>query len=109
MVPAAIIVAVILNGSFYPFRFQQPEGDVGPLRHLIQSWTETPDRGDFVANIFFYLPLGYFGNLALAESGRRLARILLITLAGGLLSTAMDALNTISQSGYPPRTTSMPT
>lgn len=90
MIAAAIIVAVILYGSLYPFRFQQPEGGVGPLRHLIQSWAETPGRGDFVANIFFYLPLGYFGSLALAGRGRRLPRILLVTLAGGLLSTAME-------------------
>ncbi len=67
-----------------------PEGGVGPLRHLLQSWAETPGRGDFVANIFFYLPLGFFASLALAGSGRTLRRILLVTLAGGLLSTTME-------------------
>jgi VanZ family protein len=90
LIAAAIIVAVILYGSLYPFTFYQPEGGVGPLKHLLQSWAETPGRGDFVANIFLYLPLGFFGSLAVAGSGRSLRRILLVTLAGGLLSTAME-------------------
>ena len=86
----AIIVAVIVYGSLYPFTFRQPDGGIGPLRNLLQSWAERPGRGDFVANIFFYLPLGFFGNLAIAGSGRALTRIMLITLAGGVLSVAME-------------------
>jgi VanZ family protein len=90
LIAAAIIVAVILYGSLYPFTFYQPEGGVGPLQHLLQSWAETPGRGDFAANIFLYLPLGFFGSLAFAGSGRTVPRILLVTLAGGLLSTTME-------------------
>jgi hypothetical protein len=78
-----IIVAVILYGSLYPFTFYHPEGGVGPLKHLVQSWAEKPGRGDFIANIFLYLPLGFFLSLAVAGSGRTLPRILLVTLAGG--------------------------
>ena len=90
LIAAAIIVAVILYGSLYPFTFYQPEGGVGPLRNLVRSWAETPGRGDFVANIFFYLPLGFFGSLAFAGSGRTFRRLLLVTFAGGLLSTTME-------------------
>lgn len=90
LIAAAIIVAVILYGSLYPFTFHQPEGGVGPLRNLVGTWAETPGRGDFVANIFLYLPLGFFGSLAVARSGLILPRILLVTLAGGLLSTTME-------------------
>jgi VanZ family protein len=90
LIAAAIIVAVILYGSLYPFTFYQPEDGVGPLQHLLQSWAETPGRGDFAANIFLYLPLGFFGSLAFAGSGRTVPRILLVTLAGGLLSTTME-------------------
>ncbi len=90
LIAAAIIVAVILYGSLYPFAFYQPEGGAGPLIHLVQSWAETPGRGDFVANIFFYLPLGFFGSLAFAGSGRPFRRFLLVTFAGGLLSTTME-------------------
>ena len=90
LIAAAIIVAVILYGSLYPFTFHQPQGGVGPLQNLLRSWAETPGRGDFVANIFFYLPLGFFGSLAVAGSGRTLPRILLVTLIGGMLSTAME-------------------
>ena len=66
LIAAAIIVAVILYGSLYPFTFYEPEGGGGPLKHLLQSWAETPRRGDFVANIFLYLPLGFFSTLAVA-------------------------------------------
>jgi VanZ family protein len=90
LIAAAIIVAVILYGSLYPFAFYQPEGGAGPLIHLAQSWAETPGRGDFVANVFLYLPLGFFGSLAVAGSGRTFRRILLVALAGGTLSTTME-------------------
>jgi VanZ family protein len=90
LIAAAIIVAVILYGSLYPFTFYQPEGGVGPLKHLVRSWAEKPGRGDFIANIFLYLPLGFFLSLAAAGSGRTLPRILLVTLAGGALSTTME-------------------
>jgi VanZ family protein len=90
LIAAAIIVAVILYGSLYPFAFYQPEGGVGPLRNLVRSWAETPGRGDFVANIFFYLPLGFFGSLAFAGSGGTFRHFLLVTFAGGLLSTTME-------------------
>jgi VanZ family protein len=90
LIAAAIIVAVILYASLYPFTFYQPEGGVGPLKHLIQSWAERPGRGDFTANIFFYLPLGFFLSLAVSGSGRTLPRMLLVTLAGGTLSTTME-------------------
>jgi hypothetical protein len=90
LIAAAIIVAVILYGSLYPFTFYHPEGGVGPLKHLVRSWAEKPGRGDFIANIFLYLPLGFFLSLAAAGSGRTLPRILLATLAGGALSTTME-------------------
>jgi VanZ family protein len=90
LIAAAIIVAVILYASLYPFTFYQPEGGVGPLKHLIQSWAETPGRGDFIANIFLYLPLGFFASLTVAGNRRTLRRILLVILAGGFLSTTME-------------------
>jgi len=90
LIAVAIIVAVIVYGSLYPFTFRRPEGGAGPLRSLLQSWAETPHRGDFVANVFLYLPLGFFGSLASAGRGRALPRVMLVTLAGGALSVTME-------------------
>ncbi|MBV8936854.1 MAG: VanZ family protein [Alphaproteobacteria bacterium] len=90
LVAVAIIVAVIVYGSLYPFTFRRPEAGAGPLRNLLQSWAETPHRGDFVANVFLYLPLGFFGSLASAGRGRALPRVMLVTLAGGALSVTME-------------------
>ena len=56
--------------------------------HLLDSWAQTPRRGDFVANILFYMPLGFFVSLA---GGRRaLPAIALATLCGALLSSSME-------------------
>jgi VanZ family protein len=90
LVAVAIIVAVIVYGSLYPFTFRRPEGGTGSLQNLLQSWADTPHRGDFVANVFLYLPLGFFGNLACFGRGRALPRIMLVTLAGGILSVTME-------------------
>jgi VanZ family protein len=90
LIATAIIIAVILYGSLYPFTFRQPEDGVGPLRNLLRSWAEPPGRGDFIANIFLYLPLGFFGSLTLAGGRRVLPRILLVILAGSFLSTGME-------------------
>lgn len=86
----AIIVAVIGYGSLYPFTFRQPAGGAGPLRNLLESWADTPHRGDFVANVFLYLPLGFFGRLACSGRGRALPRVMLVTLAGGVLSVTVE-------------------
>src|SRR5262249_36804331 len=85
LVAVTIIVAVIVYGSLYPFTSRQPEGGTGPLRNLLQSWADTPHRGDFVANVFFYLPLGFFLSLASAGRGRVIPRIMLVALAGAAL------------------------
>jgi VanZ family protein len=90
LVAVAIIVAVIVYGSLYPFTFRQPEGGTGPLRNLLESWADPPHRGDFVANVFLYVPLGFFGSLACSGHGRALSRITLVTLAGSVLSLAME-------------------
>jgi len=90
LIPTAIIVVVILYGSLYPFEFRQPDGGPGPLRHLLLTWAEKPGRGDAIANVFLYLPLGFFGSLAAAAISRALPRIIIVTLASGLLSAAME-------------------
>ncbi len=90
LVATAVIIAVILYGSLYPFTFQQPAEGIGPVSNLLRSWAEPPHRGDFVANILFYLPLGFFGILAIARGSGVVSGIVLVTIAGVLLSTSME-------------------
>src|SRR5579862_2423078 len=86
----AIIIAVILYGSFYPFEFRLPEPDIGPWHVLLSTWGEKPGRGDFVANILLYMPLGFFGVLALNARLGFSPRVLLLALVGFLLSLSVE-------------------
>jgi VanZ family protein len=88
LLAGAIIVAIIVYGSLYPFAFRRPAHGAGPLRTLLDSWAQMPRRGDFVANILFYMPIGFF--VSLAGSRRALPAIALATLFGALLSSSME-------------------
>ncbi|MGC2202764.1 MAG: VanZ family protein, partial [Stellaceae bacterium] len=89
-IATAIVVAVILYGSLYPFKFHQPIDGIGPVRQLLQSWAEPPGRGDFLANTLLYLPLGFFLVLAVAGKARAVPAILIAVVFGALLSTSME-------------------
>ncbi len=84
----AIVVAIILYGSLYPFVFRHSVHGVGPMRTLFQTWTQTPRRGDFVANILFYVPFGLFASLA--RRMRALPAVWIATVCGALLSISME-------------------
>ena len=60
------------------------------MRKLIESWAEAPHRGDFLANIMFYLPLGFFGVLGIAGRGRVFLALALAIITGVLLSISME-------------------
>jgi VanZ family protein len=86
---AAGIVALIVYGSLYPFRFHSHAGPVGPVRHLLATSAHPIERGDLISNILLYLPLGLF----VAASLRRVSPIvsgMAAGLFGFLLSAAVE-------------------
>jgi hypothetical protein len=84
------MIAVIVYGSLYPFTFRQPTTGLGPAaRALFNSWAEVPGRGDFIANIALYTPFGFFAILAISGAGNAAKRILMVVVAGAILSTCM--------------------
>jgi VanZ family protein len=87
----ALLVAMIVYGSLYPFAFHAVPDGVGPLRVLLGKWDETPGRGDFISNILFYTPLGFVGMISV---GRRasVGRLLATIVIGAVLSLAMELL-----------------
>ena len=90
-IATAVIIAVIVYGSLYPFMFRQPIFAFGPAaRALLESWNETPSRGDFIANVALYMPLGFFAILAIGNGVGTAKRIVLAILTGALLSTCME-------------------
>jgi VanZ family protein len=83
------MVAVIVHGSLYPYQFRVPSGAAGPVEALLRSWTNPPSGyGDLVANFLLYIPLGFFGALALR--GGRAVRLCVMALAGLVLSTGIE-------------------
>jgi len=89
-IATAVVIAVIAYGSLYPFVFRQPVDGLGPARALLATWRETPSRGDFIANVLFYMPFGFFAILAIGDGTGRLLRIAPVVMTGALLSTCME-------------------
>ena len=86
----AIIVALILYVSLYPFRF----GADGPavtevLRQL--SWARA-SRGDMLNNVLLYVPLGFCIALAVEPRFGRSTGIATGLLGGALLSLTMELM-----------------
>jgi len=86
----AIIAGVLVYLELYPFTFRVPTDDNGALRTLLESWAERPSRGDLIANILAYIPLGFCATRALALPRNLLGRVPLIVLAGSALSVAFE-------------------
>jgi VanZ family protein len=89
-IATAVVIAVIVYGSLYPFVFHQPAYGLGPTRALLDSWRDTPARGDFIANVLFYAPLGFFTILAIGNRIGGLLRIALVVVTWAVLSILME-------------------
>ncbi len=79
---------VILYGSLYPFGFYLHHDARGPLGVLLESGFRPASRDDVVANIFLYIPFGFFAFYALAR--RRLPSVAAATAAGFSLSLLVE-------------------
>src|SRR6185312_10275125 len=86
----AVVVALIIYGSLYPFEFCIPANGNGALSALRESWSARPSRGDFVANILLYMPFGWFGIRSLPRRMSPILRVLIVAGGGTALSAAME-------------------
>jgi VanZ family protein len=102
-----LILAVILYGSLFPLRFENA-GTVGDAVHaLLTGWPAHVGRGDAVANVLLYIPLGFALTALFLRRTNRLAAALaaavLATLIGAALSFAVET----TQFFIPRRTVSL--
>jgi VanZ family protein len=92
--PQAIVTAglavIIAYGSLYPFEFSLPKAGPGPVQALLRTWANTPGRGDFLANVLLYIPLGFFAVLTPGQRYTAIYRCLGALLLGILLSISME-------------------
>jgi VanZ family protein len=92
-IATAIVIAIIVYGSLYPFAFRPMVDGIEPaLRALWESRAELPGRITFLANILLYMPLGFCAIRALGRWGGAAGRLVLITLVGAFLSASMELL-----------------
>lgn len=84
------MAGVIACLSLYPFHFRIPPHQIGPLATLVLSLYRRPGLRDFVLNIAFYLPFGFFFRRGLRPRFHLADPLLLTGLAGGLFSLSME-------------------
>jgi len=84
-----IIVVGVAYGSLYPFHFRDP-GGLGPLQAVLRTWNVAPGRGDLLANIVLYLPIGFFCVRLFPSSLSEPLRFALTTLFGTSLSVGVE-------------------
>jgi VanZ family protein len=87
--------ALAIYASLYPFAGWRATG-ADPLAFLGAAWPRYFTGFDLIANIAAYIPLGFFGLLAVCGGvglSRRLG-VILVTVFGVLLSGSLEALQT---------------
>ncbi|HTQ54660.1 MAG TPA: VanZ family protein [Bryobacteraceae bacterium] len=91
----AIVIALILYGSLYPWQFHVRHYFPGPLWILLHSWPRTLDRyvvWDVAVNTALYAPLGIFAYLAVTRRAPVLARVGFPLALALLLSSSIELL-----------------
>ncbi|HWK73641.1 MAG TPA: VanZ family protein [Povalibacter sp.] len=97
----AAVVALIAYGSLYPFNFKPDAISGGVLEALRElSWARA-GRGDRIANVLLYLPLGFCLFLSLAERWHRGIAVVVATVFGSLLSLTIEVSQVYISSRVP--------
>ena len=90
-VVAALVIAVIIYLSLYPFQWRIDLSPPGPLVSFLQPWRSWPEsRGDFIANTVFYMPCGYFVITCFTSRIPALLRLLATLLLCTVLSVTLE-------------------
>jgi VanZ family protein len=86
----AIVAAVIVYGSLYPFRFYDNPDTDGPIRALWATRSVFASPGNLIANFVLYVPLGFLW----VQSSRkqRWSGVAIAFAAGIALSTFIELI-----------------
>jgi VanZ family protein len=97
----AIVIALILYGSLYPWQFQARHYNASPLWILLHTWPHGFDRylfWDIAVNVALYLPLGVFGFLSVNPKASRVLRVLAPLALALVLSASIEMLQLFDDS-----------
>jgi VanZ family protein len=81
-----LATVAVTYGSLYPFDFSRPAPAEGVLGRLIESLAHAPSRGDVLANLVLYLPIGFFWSRLIPDRPGWLRLV-----SGAAIGTAMSA------------------
>jgi glycopeptide antibiotics resistance protein len=88
---AAMVAILIAYGSLYPFIFHAAGPVTADLSHFLASWRQPlTSRGDVLANLLLYIPLGLAATLAFGHGGGRYLGAAMAVLCGALLSLLIE-------------------
>jgi VanZ family protein len=88
---AVAVTVLIAYGSLYPFAFHPAGPLAADIAHFLASMDQPPQgRGDVVANLLLYVPMGLAVTLALAAAMPRILAAGLTILGGSVLSLSIE-------------------
>lgn len=90
---------LLICGSLYPWSGWQDQG-VPWFAFLTSGWPRHQTAFDLASNVLAYLPLGFFA-LAIPSRWAATARLLLVLVAGSLLSLALETAQNFLPSRVP--------
>lgn len=88
----ALVIAFILYGSLHPFFFLPGVDDVWTRVTTAMRTARAPGRGDLVANLVLYAPMGLLLVRLLPRALGTVGRLLVAVLLVGLMSFTVEAL-----------------
>ncbi len=97
----AIVIALILYGSLYPWQFYARHYGASPLWILLHTWPAGVDRylvWDVAVNVVLYMPLGISAYLAMGLRAPRALRIMAPLALAVALSSGIEMLQLFDDS-----------
>jgi glycopeptide antibiotics resistance protein len=94
-----VVVALILNASLYPFRFESDW--ISFIRAVEQLTWARAGRREMFNNVLLYLPLGFCLALLIEPRFGRFAAFAIATGGGAALSLAMEIMQTLIPTRVP--------
>ena len=87
---AFIILASL--GSIYPFNFQLSELNAVTTSAFLQSCCKMLGRGDILANVILFVPIGFTGMHAARREASTVRRFLFVCLVGGIIAFLLQVM-----------------
>ena len=99
------MIALVAYGSLYPFNLKSSDSDISWWQSLWQAFTQLSwaraGRGDHIANVLLYVPLGFCLSLWFDGRLRHRAAVIVATLCGAVLSLSIEVAQVFISSRVP--------